>query len=140
MTQNEAPEPPNEDPTYERYQSSEQRGKFFILLQFTAAILLYLITSRRYKDVLMYLLSSSLSLGNVSQFKWTSSLERKSMDWEKLKILHLLLQDKDESKKNQISSIPKKWFFAPLIFNNLIHVSIKRHKKWWNYSILFLPF
>lgn len=69
MTQNEAPEPPNEDPTYERYQSSEQRGKFFILLQFTAAILLYLITSRRYKDVLMYLLSSSLSLGNVSQFK-----------------------------------------------------------------------
>lgn len=26
MTQNEAPEPPNEDPTYERYQSSEQRG------------------------------------------------------------------------------------------------------------------
>lgn len=28
MTQNEAPEPPNEDPTYERYQSSEQRGEF----------------------------------------------------------------------------------------------------------------
>lgn len=27
MTQNEAPDPPNEDPTYERYQSSEQRGK-----------------------------------------------------------------------------------------------------------------
>lgn len=26
MTQNEAPDPPNEDPTYERYQSSEQRG------------------------------------------------------------------------------------------------------------------
>lgn len=37
MTQNEAPEPPNEDPTYERYQSSEQRGKkafFFMFLQF----------------------------------------------------------------------------------------------------------
>jgi hypothetical protein len=29
MTQNEAPDPPNEDPTYERYQSSEQRGKQF---------------------------------------------------------------------------------------------------------------
>ena len=27
MTQNEAPEQPNEDPTYERYQSSEQKGK-----------------------------------------------------------------------------------------------------------------
>lgn len=27
MTQNEAPDPPNDDPTYERYQSSEQRGK-----------------------------------------------------------------------------------------------------------------
>lgn len=31
MTQNEAPDPPNEDPTYERYQSSEQRGKLIIL-------------------------------------------------------------------------------------------------------------
>lgn len=26
MPQNEAPETPNEDPTYERYQSSEQQG------------------------------------------------------------------------------------------------------------------
>lgn len=46
MTQNEAPEPPNEDPTYERYQSSEQRGKFnkfyILLLQFTAAQYCYI--------------------------------------------------------------------------------------------------
>lgn len=27
MTQNEAPDPANDDPTYERYQSSEQQGK-----------------------------------------------------------------------------------------------------------------
>lgn len=30
MTQNEAPDPPNEDPTYERYQSSEQRGELLL--------------------------------------------------------------------------------------------------------------
>lgn len=39
MTQNEAPEQPNEDPTYERYQSGEQRGKFNFPFQFAAILL-----------------------------------------------------------------------------------------------------
>jgi hypothetical protein len=38
MTQNEAPDPPNEDPTYERYQSSEQRGKQFNHLKVIVSI------------------------------------------------------------------------------------------------------
>lgn len=49
MTQNEAPEPPNEDPTYERYQSSEQRGKKISLKLFSFNLLqfFYLITISR---------------------------------------------------------------------------------------------
>jgi hypothetical protein len=49
MTQNEAPEPPNEDPTYERYQSSEQQGKQlnikYLLYHSNFILLRYLITS-----------------------------------------------------------------------------------------------
>lgn len=46
MTQNEAPEPPNEDPTYERYQSSEQRGECELTFYYVALKLYRNIVSR----------------------------------------------------------------------------------------------
>lgn len=48
MTQNEAPDPPNEDPTYERYQSSEQRGKQFAILKSSFLFHLHLVALSNY--------------------------------------------------------------------------------------------